>query len=115
MGNFAHGRPYHGAETVSCNEEGEAECGFDLADAEGLDDVFYAGAVYGRTDVDGEGQEADLEGDENLFEGRPIYRVLSLLIRPHFRRLGQDVHTSGSLSPYQVTIVTSRPFSGSIT
>ena len=69
MGNLAHGGPDHGAETVACNEEGEAECGFDLADAEGLDNVLYAGSVDGRTDVDGEGQEADFEGDENLFGG----------------------------------------------
>jgi len=42
-----------------------------------------AGGVDGGADVDGHGQEADLEGDEDFFGARPVAGVLLKLIR-HF-------------------------------
>jgi len=70
--DLGHGGPDHGTDAVAGDEESEAQRGFDLADAEFFDDVFGAGGVDCGADVDGEGEEADLEGYEDFFEGGPV-------------------------------------------
>jgi hypothetical protein len=66
----------HRPERISDDEEGQAEEGGDVADVELLHYAEEAGGVDGRADVDGYGEEADLEGDEDFFGAGPVFGVL---------------------------------------
>lgn len=64
--NLGHGRPEHGTKTVPSDEQGQTESCDYLADLEFLLDTPFTRRVDSGTNVDGEGQETNLEGDEEL-------------------------------------------------
>jgi hypothetical protein len=66
----------HRPKRIPDDEEGQAEEGSDIADVELLHHAIQAGGVDCGADVDGDGEEADLEGDEDFFGAGPVSWVL---------------------------------------
>lgn len=71
--------PDHGAQAVAGDEDGQAERRGHRGHAKVRGRVRDARRVDGRADVDAKGQEADLEGDEELFAAGPIHGVLCVV------------------------------------
>lgn len=67
-------REEHGADAVADDEDREAERGGDVGYAEFHGDVAGAGRVDCGADVDAEGEDTYVEGDEALFQQRPLWR-----------------------------------------
>jgi hypothetical protein len=60
-------------------KKGKPQRGDGLADAEFLHDAWFTGNVDGACDVDGEVEDAHLEGDQMLPAVGPVLGILNLV------------------------------------
>lgn len=77
--HLGHWRPQHRTNTISEHKQRQAQCRCDAADAKHFADIHDAGRVDGRADVDGEGEQADLESDPDFLDKAPVLWVFRVV------------------------------------